>query len=618
VVVDEWHELIGSKRGVQAQLALARLRRFNPALVTWGLRHAGQPGGGDARAVRPRRRPERRVLVRGRIDKQLVIDTLIPPDPGKLRLGRPPGRAHAAAGGRGDRAKRGTTLVFTNVRSQAEIWYQLLLEARPDWAGHIALHHGSLDRARASGWSRPEGRHARAVVCTSSLDLGVDFLPVERVLQIGSAKGVARMMQRAGRSGHAPGRPSRITLVPTTPWRSSRPPPRAGGAGRPHRKRVPPEQPLDVLVQHLVTVALGGGFTPTRCLPKCADRVAYRDLTRATGSGAWTSVRQGGESLAPIPTTTASCPTTTASGACPTRGWRGATASTSAPSSATRRSGAVPGGGQARHGGRKLHRPLQAGRLLLLRRQAAGVGARARDDGLRAKRATPASAACRAGTAAACRCRPHPGRRRAGDDAEPPAQGASTAPRCSACGRCWRCSSKLVGPAHAAHAAGRAFQSREGWHLFLYPFAGRHVHLGLASLLAWRAAREQPARSRIAINDYGFELLSAKPFDWAARAAGGVLPGRGQLLHEVLGSLNATELAQRRFREIARVAGLIFQSHPGEQRSNAPAAGLGLAVLRGVPQVRPGNRLLNQAEQELLTQELDVRAWPLRWHACRA
>ena len=156
----------------------------------------------------------------------------------------------------------GTTLVFTNVRSQAEIWYQLLLAARPDWAGQIALHHGSLDKSVREWVERGlKDGSLRAVVATSSLDLGVDFLPVERVLQIGSAKGVARLLQRAGRSGHAPGRASRVTLVPTNTLElveaaAAR---RAALAGQ-VESRASPVKPLDVLVQHLVTVALGGGF----------------------------------------------------------------------------------------------------------------------------------------------------------------------------------------------------------------------------------------------------------------------------------------------------------------------------------------------------------------------
>ena len=117
-----------------------------------------------------------------------------------------------------------------------------------------------------------EGR-LKAVVATSSLDLGVDFLPVERVLQIGSPKGVARLLQRAGRSGHAPGRPSRVTLVPTNTLElveaaAAR---RAAKAGR-IEKRASPDKPLDVLVQHLVTVALGGGFEPDDAVRRGAQR----------------------------------------------------------------------------------------------------------------------------------------------------------------------------------------------------------------------------------------------------------------------------------------------------------------------------------------------------------
>ncbi len=212
VVVDEWHEMIGSKRGVQLQLALARLRRWNPALATWGL--SATLGNLDE-ALHTLVGGAQGLLVQGRLDKQLVIDTLIPREPGRFSWGGHLG-AQMQQPVVDEIAASGVTLVFTNVRSQAEIWYQLLLQARPDWAGLVALHHGSLDKG-VREWVEAglKAGTLKAVVATSSLDLGVDFLPVERVLQIGSAKGVARLLQRAGRSGHAPGRPSRITLVPT-------------------------------------------------------------------------------------------------------------------------------------------------------------------------------------------------------------------------------------------------------------------------------------------------------------------------------------------------------------------------------------------------------------------
>ncbi|MEP6966249.1 MAG: DEAD/DEAH box helicase, partial [Polaromonas sp.] len=189
VVVDEWHELLGNKRGVQVQLALARLKLWSPSLVIWGmsatlgnLDEAMQTllGHGDG------------VLVQGQVPKKLLIDSLLP-----ARVERFPWGGHLGLTMLpqviGEIEKSSAALVFTNTRSQAEIWYQALLQARPDWAGLIALHHGSLDRA-VREWVELGLKNGalKAVVCTSSLDLGVDFLPVERVLQIGSPKGVAR------------------------------------------------------------------------------------------------------------------------------------------------------------------------------------------------------------------------------------------------------------------------------------------------------------------------------------------------------------------------------------------------------------------------------------------
>jgi ATP-dependent Lhr-like helicase len=259
VVVDEWHELIGNKRGVQVQLALARLQRWNPQLVVWGVSATlGNLDEAMATLLGPQRAGR---LVRGRVPKELRIDTLLPADAGRFSWG-----GHLGAQMRdpvvAQIEQAATSLIFTNTRSQAEIWYQLLLDARPDWAGLIALHHGSLDPS-VRGWVEAglKAGALKAVVATSSLDLGVDFLPVERVLQIGSAKGIARLLQRAGRSGHAPGRPSRITLVPTNTMElveaaAAR---EAALAGRVEARKSP-DAPLDVLVQHLVTVALGGGF----------------------------------------------------------------------------------------------------------------------------------------------------------------------------------------------------------------------------------------------------------------------------------------------------------------------------------------------------------------------
>jgi ATP-dependent Lhr-like helicase len=153
-------------------------------------------------------------------------------------------------------------------------------------------------------------------------------------------------------------------------------------------------------------------------------------------------------------------------------------------------------------------------------------------------------------------------------------------------------------------------QSREGTHLFLYPFAGRQAHLGIASLVAWRASRASAATFSMAVNDYGLELLSPQAIDWPALLSDGdaaaALFAGDNLLPDLLAGLNAAELAQRRFREIARIAGLVFQGFPGEGRSARQlqaSSGLFFQVFR---QHDPGNLLLTQAEEEVLRQELEV------------
>jgi ATP-dependent helicase Lhr and Lhr-like helicase len=230
VIVDEWHELIGNKRGVQVQLALARLRHFNPELAVWGLSAtlgnldealdtllpAGDPSRRHAGAAPL---PDQACLVQGGLQKRLVVDTLLPPEPGRFSWAGHLGAQMASAVAH-EIEQSGTTLVFTNTRSQAEMWYQLLLQEKPQWAGLIALHHGSLDKA-VREWVElglKEGR-LKAVVATSSLDLGVDFLPVERVLRA-CCSARAAAATRPVATAESP-------WCPRTPWSWWKPPPPA-------------------------------------------------------------------------------------------------------------------------------------------------------------------------------------------------------------------------------------------------------------------------------------------------------------------------------------------------------------------------------------------------------
>ncbi|HUP96588.1 MAG TPA: DEAD/DEAH box helicase, partial [Usitatibacter sp.] len=297
VVVDEWHELLGNKRGVMTELCLARLRKWNPKMRIWGL---SATLGNIAQAMERLAGSGR--VVKGVSEKKIVMDTLIPPDVDKFPWAGHLGLAmldHVVEAIEGSRS----TLVFTNVRSQAEIWYQGLLEARPEWAGLIGLHHGSLD-TDVRRWVEAglkEGR-LKAVVATSSLDLGVDFSPVERVLQIGSPKGVARLLQRAGRSGHAPGQVSRVTCVPShaLEFVEAAAARRAALAGR-IEARTPVDRPLDLLTQHLVTIGVGEGFDEEEMKAEVRSTRAFRDLTEPEWSWALDFVTRGGEALKAYP-----------------------------------------------------------------------------------------------------------------------------------------------------------------------------------------------------------------------------------------------------------------------------------------------------------------------------
>ena len=607
LVVDEWHELMGNKRGVQAQLAIARLRRWNPGLRVWGMSATlGNIDEAMHTLLGPQAAPQGR-LVRGATPKTLTVDTLLPdrverfPWAGHLGLTMVPPVVREIESST-------TTLVFTNTRSQAEIWYQALLEARPDWAGQIALHHGSLDRG-VRDWVEQGLKTGalRAVVCTSSLDLGVDFLPVERVLQIGSPKGVARLLQRAGRSGHAPGRPSRVTVVPTHSLELIE-----GAAAREAalagqvESRQAPQAPLDVLVQHLVTVGLGGGFTPEALYDEVRTTAAYAHLSPEAWRWCLDFVSQGGSALSAYPDYRRVVPDDEGIWRVPdARLARRHRANIGTIVSDASLSVQYVGGarlGQVEESFAARLKPgdcfLFGGRLLEL--------VRIREMTAWVKRATghrPAVPRWNGGrmplsTELADAMLAQLDALHAGQATSPEAQ--TVLPLLQLQAR-W---SALPGR-HTLLA--EVLASREGTHLFLYPFAGRHVHLGLASLLAWRVARRAPATFSIAVNDYGFELLSATPVDWSQQLNDALQPvDEATLLQEVLHSLNASELAQRRFREIARVSGLIFQSHPGEQRSSRQLQASSSLFWEVFRQYDPDNRLLRQAEQELLVQELEI------------
>ncbi len=617
VVVDEWHEMVGNKRGVQVQLALARLKRWNLKLVVWGLSATlGNLEGAMAMLLgkRPQRPAPR--LVRGRIDKALVVDTLLPAEPGRFSWGGHLGAQMREPVVREIEQSTGSTLVFTNVRSQAEAWYQMLLQARPQWAGEIALHHGSLDKS-VREWVEAQLKAGtlRAVVATSSLDLGVDFLPVERVLQIGSAKGVARLLQRAGRSGHQPGRASRITLVPTNTLElieavAAR---RAIAAGRVEPRHAP-DKPLDVLVQHLVSMALGGnhqgstGFATDEMFDELRSTWSYRDLAREEFQWALDFVVRGGDSLTAYPeyhrvVEQDGLHRVTDRGIALRHRLQVGTivGETSMRVAWWSKGGGGGSLGQVEEsfiarlkpgdcfvfGGRVLEFVRTQDMVAYVRKASSRRGIVPAWAGSKMPLSSELADATLQVLADLPTCKV----------SEPELQAA--APMLDAQRRL----SNLPSP---GRLLAERFSSREGQHLFVYPFAGRHVHLGLASLLAWRLSQRRPNTFSISVNDYGFELLAAEDVDIASLVAGSALAADATLMADVMASLNSSELARRRFREIARVSGLVFTGYPGAPKSTRQLQASSSLFYEVFRQYDPSNRLLGQAKGEVLAQELDL------------
>jgi ATP-dependent Lhr-like helicase len=601
VLVDEWHELLATKRGTQVELALARLRRFSPGVRTWAMSATLANLGEAARAaVGAGAEP---ALVTAALARPVRVETLVPPEVDAF-----PWAGHLGLSMLGPvlevLGRRGTTLAFTNTRAQAERWHQAIVAARPGWRAAVALHHGSLDRGeRERVEAGLKAGTLRAVVATSSLDLGVDFAPVERVVQIGSPKGVGRLLQRAGRAAHRPGAPGELWLVPTHALElveiaAAR---RALARGE-VEARAPLDRPLDVLAQHLVTCALGGGFRPDELYDEVRTTAAYARLERAEFDWALSLVRDGGRALyayadyRKVAEVDGRCVMLDARLA---RLHRANVGTIVAEGVVHVR---VVGGAQlgtVEEGFVSRLRPgdtfLFAGRALSFVRLRDNVAE------VRPARGQPGQTPQWHGgrhpisPSLAAALRGEFGRAARGDADGPEMRAAAPILEAQAA------LSALPGE---AQVLAETCATREGHHLFLYPFEGRLVHEGLAALLALRLSRRRPATFSLSVNDYGLELLCPEPFPYAESLAPGLFDERG-LDDDVAESVNVTELAKRQFREVARVAGLVHQGFAGAQKSARQiqaSSGLLYEVFR---RHDPDNLLLAQARREVIERQFD-------------
>ena len=532
VIVDEWHELLGTKRGVQTELCLARLRRLNPALRTWGLSatlgdltRAGETlvgvaaTGGDSECD----------IVEGFRGKRVRIESMIPdhidrfPWAGHLGTKMVPQVASLLD-------EVGSALIFANTRSQTEIWYQQLLAARPDLAGTIAVHHGSLDNS-VRRWVESGLRDGKlkAVVCTSSLDLGVDFTAVDLVVQIGSPKGAARLLQRAGRSGHQPGAESRLVFVPTHAIELLE---LAAAkdviAGKHLESRPRIDKPLDVLVQHAVTVAIGGGFESRSLLEEVRTTAAYESLSDAEWAWVIDFVTRGGTLEAypefrrveqtgdryvvterrTITRHRLAVGTIVSDAAMRVKFLRGGTLGTAEESFLAK---VKPG-----------ERFLFAGRVVEL--------VRVRDNTAYVRKSTgkPDTVPRWMGGRMPLSGELSEALRRTIGEA---ATGKRAGPELSSLERLLELQSRWSRLPQPDEVLIERARTRHGHHVFVFPFEGRLVHEGLAAVVAMRLGRERPISLSMACNDYGFVIQSREAIGFDEPAStraphGGVSPAR--------------------------------------------------------------------------------------------
>ncbi|MCB0072941.1 MAG: hypothetical protein KDE20_15825, partial [Caldilineaceae bacterium] len=536
--------------------------------------------------------------------KELRVDTLIP-----ANMARFPWAGHLGIRLLDDVVAAvkaaGTTLVFTNTRAQTELWFQAMLDAYPEFAGEIALHHGSLDPGlRAEIEDRLRDGRLRCVICTSSLDLGVDFSPVDQVIQIGSPKGVARLMQRAGRSGHQPGAVSRILCVPThafelVEFAAAR---RAMDA-RMIEARLPLSKPLDVLAQHLVTMALGEPFTPETLLAEVRTTHAYHDLSDAEWQWALDFVANGG-ALHAYPQYQKlaardgryrastrqiaqfhrmSIGTITSDGMMSVKYVSGGGLGSVEESFVAR----LKPGDRFVFAGRVLELVRVKEMTAYVRKAKSNRGIVPRWNGARMPLSSQLAGAVRVELAAA----------RTGHYDTP--ELTAVRPILEIQAR-W---SHIPAPGELLI---ETTQSRDGHHIFVYPLAGRLVHEGLSTLVAYRLAQDTPRTISAFATDYGFELLTTTPLD-LTEADWRRLLSTDKLLEDVLACVNATELARRQFRDIARVAGLIFAGYPGRGHKSTRQLQASSGIIFDVfQQYDPENLLLDQARREVLQQQLDL------------
>ena len=607
VILDEWHELMGSKRGIQTELCMSWLRQNNPSIQTWAL--SATIGNVMQAANHALGMSSKPVIINSDIVRLTSIDSVIPesidgfPWAGHLGL-----RMYEELVARLN--PNVSTLLFTNTRNQSERWYQCLRYACPEMEELLALHHSSIDREQRECIEElMKTGQLRWIVCTSSLDLGIDFQPVEQVVQIGSPKNIARLLQRAGRSSHVPGGTSKVIFMPTNALEllelSAL---RRGLDNELTEHRKPPHKPLDVLLQHLTTLACGPGFNPEKTLQAIRNCLSFSDLSDKEWIWCINFLEHGGECLGAYPRyrklvwdknnflytihdqTMArlhrlNIGTITSSPSITVKFVRGSVL------------------GHVEEYFISQLKPKDvfffAGRQLEL--------VRIRDliayVKISSKKSKTVPAWAGGQMALSDLLTSH-----LREEVARAAQYELDTSELKALEPLINRQNQLSTLPLSHQLLIETCHSREGCHLFVYPFEGRFVHEGLGFLWASRLTKAIKSTITVSVNDYGFELLAPKhfPMDDLIEDKLDLLLDDEFLQSDLEIALNISELCKRRFRSIAQISGLMVQGYPGIQKSTGQLQISGSLLWDVFSRHEPSNLLLKQAKDEVLNDQLEL------------
>ncbi len=624
IAIDEWHELIGSKRGVQIELAITRIVHvqqalFNTHCTVWGI--SATIGNLDqAQEVLLSPVGGKGETVKARLRKEVVIESILPDEieqyPWAGHLGIK--LAHKVIPI--INASR-TTLIFINTRGMSERWYQTLLNEAPDLAGAIALHHGSIEQDLRI-WVE-ENLHSgklKAVVCTASLDLGVDFRPVETVIQVGSPKGVARFLQRAGRSGHQPGEVSKIHFLPTHSLELVE---AAALKSAIEDNFIESREPMllcyDVLIQFLSTLAISDGFRPDELYPEITATYCYREMTPDEWASIIHFVTAGGTALQQyddykkIEIIDGLCRITNRRIAMRHRMHIGTIVSESMMKVKFVSGGFIgvieeyfitrlQPGDVFTLAGRNLELVMIKDMTALVRKSNATKSIVPSWQGGRMPLSANLGKKLREKFDEA-----ETGNRQS-EDSNQPLKVKTRKPvkdiELQVLKPLFQLQENLSHVPKANELLIEQIETKDGFHLFVFPFEGRLVHEAMAAILAYRISKIRPITFSFAMNDYGFELLSDQPIPVDDTNVYELFTP-DDILADIQRSVNATEMAKRKFRDIAVIGGLIFQGFPGEQKKARHLQSSASLLFNVFAEYEPKNLLLRQAYQEVLDQQME-------------